>query len=331
MGQFLRINGDYNIKAGDGATIKLDTGPGIGEVHITGNLVVDGDTVTVSAENLQVRDNVIGLNSGELGAGVSLRFSGLEIDRGSEQNAVLLFDENDNTWIFALGSGPTFSYGDSNIRIKGISTSSDTDDGDLTLIGSGTGVVKVAGTSNYEDQVTDDDDIPNKKYVDDTIQNNPTSQIVASNTKIFASDKDIAGTGPGTLAYFNTATGYSTFGESALSLLVDGILNTQFYPSRVEIQELELSGTDITTKAGVTNSNISIRTQGTGKLQTNYAIQIDQVPLTPAYVSGSTLLYSSSPSIGTTGLYYVNDSAEARLRNGELINKNKALLFSMIF
>lgn len=38
---------------------------------------------------------------------------------------------------------------------------------DLKLIPKGTGALSVAGTTDYEDNVTDDDDIPNKKYVDD--------------------------------------------------------------------------------------------------------------------------------------------------------------------
>jgi len=82
MGQFVQTNGDYNIKTSEGARITLDTGNGIGEVRVTGNLLVEGDTLTVSAENLDVVDNIIVLNSGETGAGVSLRYSGIQIDRG---------------------------------------------------------------------------------------------------------------------------------------------------------------------------------------------------------------------------------------------------------
>jgi len=32
MGQFLQVNGDYNIKTAEGGNIKFDTGPGVGEV-----------------------------------------------------------------------------------------------------------------------------------------------------------------------------------------------------------------------------------------------------------------------------------------------------------
>ena len=54
--------------------------------------------------------------------------------------------------------------------IRGILTNSiATGGGDPYLINSGTGVINVSGTADYETNVTEDDDIPNKKYVDDAI------------------------------------------------------------------------------------------------------------------------------------------------------------------
>jgi len=352
MGQFLRVNGDYNIRAGDGAKITLDTGPAVsgGSVRVTGNLVVEGDTVNVSTANLNVEDNIISLNVGEVGPGVTLIYSGLEIERGNttsvspQNNASFLYDESTDSWILAHGSAPgPFNFDSSSLRLKQILTNATTDSGDLTLIGTGTGVVKVIGTTNYEDQVTafGDDAIPNKKYVDDAILNNPTFQIVApqlQDTRVIISDKDItpnlAGTA-GSLAYFTATTSYNTFGESAVSIIVDNALVGQFYANRLEIGDLEIGGgldrNEITSRASITNENIYIRTQGTGKLQTNYAMQFEKIGTVPGYVSNNVLLYAAAPGIGTTGVYFVNDSAEAAKQNGELISKNKALVFSMLF
>jgi hypothetical protein len=180
MSKTIQTNGDFSIKTADAGNIILDTGSGVGEVRVTGNLNVEGDTFTVSAENLQVEDNSIVLNFGETGNGVSLRYAGIEIDRGSAPNVSIIFDENDDVFNFVKGSADTgdFNYAESKIRLKEILTNPTTDNGDLILIGDGTGVVKVLGTVNYEDQVTQDDDIPNKKYVDDAIRNNPTFQII---------------------------------------------------------------------------------------------------------------------------------------------------------
>ena len=345
MGQFLRVNGDYNIKTEEGARITLDTGPNVGSVRVTGDLVVEGSTVIIEATNLDIEDNIIVLNKGETGAGVTLDYSGIEIDRGTLGEASLIWNENiaipagsssSNTggWQFVSGTGGVYSFSDSRLKLKEILTESTTDSGDLLLIGQGTGVVKVIGTDNYENQVTHDDDVPNKKYVDDTIQNNPTFQVVSDNSRVTVSDKErlpnIAAQ-PGSLAYLTATTGFSTGGESAVSVIVDAALNTQFYPNRTEMFSLEFTGSEITTKSGITNQNINVRTQGTGKLQTNYAVQLDSIAGTPAYVTDATLLYSATPSIGTTGVWYVNPTAEARLQSGELINKNKALVFSMIF
>jgi hypothetical protein len=352
MGQFLRVNGDYNIRAGDGAKITLDTGPAVsgGSVRITGNLVVEGDTVNVSTANLNVEDNIISLNVGEVGPGVTLVYSGIEIERGNttsvtpQNNASFLYDESTDSWILAHGSAPgPFNFDASSLRLKQILTNSTTDSGDLTLIGTGTGVVKVIGTINYEDQVTafGDDAIPNKKYVDDAILNNPTFQIVApqlQDTRVIIADKnispDLAGTA-GSLAYFTATTSYNTFGESAVSIIVDSALVGQFYTNRFEVGDLEIgSGPDrneISSRAGITNENIYVRTQGTGKLQTNYAMQFVKIGTVPGYVSNNVLLYAAVPGTGTTGVYFVNDSAEAAKQNGELISKNKALVFSMLF
>jgi hypothetical protein len=57
------------------------------------------------------------------------------------------------------GSAPTFSA-----NVTGADTNVD-----IGFLTKGTGVLTVTGTTNYEQNVTDDDDIPNKKYVDDAI------------------------------------------------------------------------------------------------------------------------------------------------------------------
>jgi hypothetical protein len=350
MGQFLRVNGDYNIRAGDGANITLDTGPAVsgGSVRVTGNLIVEGDTVNVSTANLNIEDNIISLNVGEVGPGVTLIYSGIEIQRGDtsavtpQNNASLLYDESTDSWIIAHGTAPgPFNFDSSSLRLKQILTNSTTDSADLTLIGTGTGVVKVIGTIDYENQVTHDDDLPNKKYVDDSILNNPTFQIVApqtQDTKVVIADKDISPNNaaePGSLAYFTATTTHSTYGESAVSIIVDNALVGQFYNNRFEIGDLEIGGgpdrNEITSRASITNENIYVRTQGTGKLQTNYAMQFEKIGTVPSYVSNNVLLYAAVPSIGTTGVYFVNDSAEVAKQNGELISKNKALVFSMLF
>jgi hypothetical protein len=349
MGQFLRVNGDYNIKTPDGSKIVLDVGTG--DVRVVGNLVVDGEFLNVSVTDLDVEDNIITLNSGETGSGVTLDYSGIQIDRGLSTSVQFLWNENitapnyrsgDPTatpggWQIVSGAYPTFNFANSRLKVKEIITDSITDSGNLMLIGTGTGVVHVQGTDDYEDQVISfgDDALPNKKYVDDAILNNPTFQIRApesQDTRVIISDKEVTPGDPGSTGYLSSETGFSSYGSSAVTVIVDNILNTQFYNNRTEILGLEINNAyEITTKDGVTNENIRIRTQGTGKLETNYALQLERQASAPTYVTGSTLLYAKSPDLGESGVWFVNDGTTVSKRNGELISKNKALLFSMIF
>lgn len=251
MGQVLKVNGNYDIITADGGNITLNTGFNVGAVRVTGNLIVEGDTLTVSAENLNVQDNVIILNFGETGAGVTLEYSGIQVDRGSLTAASILYDEAADSWNFALGTPESsFNYNTSRIRVKEILTDSDTDDGDLTLIGFGTGVVKVLGTNNYENQVTADDDIPNKKYVDDAIQNNPTFQIrspgsgTSGDTRVIA--LDVSASYP--LGTFSPTIGpYSTLPtQSEVAVLVDDRRIAVFRRNTIEFTGLTIFTEDPT-------------------------------------------------------------------------------------
>ena len=332
MGQYFQVNGDYNIKAKDTGTITLQAG----DVKVVGDLTVTGGTTFVTSTNLDIADRIITLNRGESGTGVTETYSGIEIDRGSSSRAALIFDETNptgitgatGTWMIGSGTDPSYGFSDSNLKLRRILTNASTDSGDLTLIGTGTGVVKVSGTTNYETQVTDDDDLPNKKYVDDAIQNNPTFQISKLDTRVIIADSGVSpntvGTG-GSLAYYNNlGVGIPTT-ESLLSVIIDGVVSSQFFSNRTIIQGLEFSDTEITNDD--TNTNIYIRTNGTGKLQTNYAVQLDNNVVSPAQVSGSHVIYSKAESTGKTGIFFVNTENT----RDELVSKNRALLFSMLF
>jgi hypothetical protein len=360
MGQVVQVNGDYDIVTAEGSTIRLNTGPNVGQVRVTGNLIVDGDTLTISAENLTIQDNVIVLNFGETGAGVTLEYSGIQVDRGSLAASTLLLDDRDtNNPVWQIAEGiptGTFSFANSSLRVRNILTDSDTDSGDLTLIGFGTGVVKVIGTNNYEQQVTHDDDVPNKKYVDDAIQSNPTFQIrspglgTAGDTRVVAFDRDasyLSSSFPiGFDDIYTVADPTGLYPNvSHIAFLVDDkrvaiITEKQFEMRGLTIFPEDTLGPDIvgagagiqsdavTIQATNTNSNIRLETNGTGKVQITYAIQLDNNGVTPGAVTGSTVFYAGPVAAGTSGLYAVNTDYT---QGDELVLKNRALLFSMIF
>ena len=345
MGQVVQANGDYTIKTLAGGTIRLDTGDSVGTVRVTGNLIVTGDTLTVSAENLNINDNIIILNFGETGPGVTLEYSGVQIDRGFSLDssrvppASFLFDEGADSWIIAEGTPESsFNYSNSNLRVRRISTDADTDSGDLTLIGFGTGVVKVLGTTNYEQQVTADDDIPNKKYVDDAIIATPSFQIVRSNTRVTAFDT----ASPFDSGIFPIGPYVTNPNQDQVAVIVNNRRVALFTEEEFSLRGLSIfpednKGSDIfggapsqavTIQARDTNSGIRLETNGTGKVEISYALQFNSVDIgiAPAIVTNTTVVYNGPIAAGTSGLYAVNNNYR-----DELVLKSRALLFSMIF
>lgn len=349
MGQFLQTNGDYNIKTRTGGDITLNTGPNVGRVIITGNLVVEGETLTVSAENLNVNDNVIVLNYGETGPGISLRYAGIQIDRGGivsgtyPTNAnsgaagtpAIVYDELNDIWNFTHSdpSFTTLAYSNSRIRTREIFTDTDTDDGDLGInVGNGGAVKIIESGGNYRIRVTDDDDIPNKGYVDFAIQNTPTSQIAAdalgSATRIICTDKDVLPNDAettGSLAFLtSTASLTSEENQSVISVTVDGLLVSQFYPSYAYLYDLEINGSTIETVNS--DDNLFLKT-GNGKVIVDNAVSFDLRASDPTYDNTINTIYAKAPRTGDTGLYFVNSNSTT----GEFVSKKRALLFSMLF
>ena len=67
-----------------------------GKLTITGDLEVNGNTTTVNTATLSVEDNIVLLNNGVTGS-PSLN-SGLEVERGTSDNASLIWNETSDKW-----------------------------------------------------------------------------------------------------------------------------------------------------------------------------------------------------------------------------------------
>ena len=68
------------------------------DVIISGDLTITGDATELQTTNTAITDNVIVLNKGEAGAGVTLGTSGIQIDRGGLADKTLLWDEAADKW-----------------------------------------------------------------------------------------------------------------------------------------------------------------------------------------------------------------------------------------
>ena len=60
MSKTLNVNsGDYRVRVPSGQTITLDTGTGVGNVQVTGNITIAGTQTVVNSQELDIVDNII--------------------------------------------------------------------------------------------------------------------------------------------------------------------------------------------------------------------------------------------------------------------------------
>lgn len=60
-----------------------------------GDLIVEGQSFVTEAETVEIKDNILLLNKGEAGSGVTKGMAGLQIDRGTEPDFQILFVESE--------------------------------------------------------------------------------------------------------------------------------------------------------------------------------------------------------------------------------------------
>ena len=240
------------------------------------------------------------------------------MDRGTFVNALFTFNENIQWSDPVTDTTKTggFVFKDANNALIGIRTNNiNTGGGDLYLINSGTGTVSVTGTNNYENQVTDDDDLPNKKYVDDTISNAfNTVNIstigqgnVGTQTAIVIADTDVSGL------------------PSVIDFNINGQANAKLFEDRFELPEVRIGGSIIETTAS--NQDMVIASPGTGVVQIDDTLHIRQAVSVPTQPTDGNKLYMQTESYGQTGMFFVN----AQGTRDELISKNRSILYSMLF
>ena len=122
---------------------------------IAGNLTVTGTTTNVETTNTNITDNVITLNQGELGAGVTLTTSGIEIERGTSPNRSLVWTENfGGKWIVTDDATLLANRLEANYLVGSLSVSTDDlvmTDGNVTATGTltmgGNGLVQIVSVT----------------------------------------------------------------------------------------------------------------------------------------------------------------------------------------
>ena len=326
MSRIVKVSqSDYRLKVKTGGNITLDTGVDTGTVIITGDLLVRGNQTTLNTTNLDVEDNIIVLNKGETGAGVTEGFSGIDIDRGLLDHAQFVWKESVQKFLIqtidGVGQGTL-----SGIVVGNISTNPGSN---LEIdMQSGAGVLTVTNSTGYEARVTAANDIPNRKFVTDYVVSGGLVTGQADTDRIYQ-----ASGVPGSLVV-NTQvlTDSSKITFSVRSGSGAGVLNqrAQLTSAGLDVDYINVYGTTIRNASvtpGVTGGNVILQ-PATG----SYAIEISgTLQLTdrtdPTSTGGASRIYSKSlAGPGKTGIYFTNNTA-----TDELVSKDRAVLLSMLF
>ena len=76
------------------------------DVTVSGDLIVQGTTTSVNSTNTEITDSIITLNKGETGAGATAPTqSGIRVDRGTEVDSFIIWDESVDKFGVGLASG----------------------------------------------------------------------------------------------------------------------------------------------------------------------------------------------------------------------------------
>lgn len=320
MSRIVKVSeSNYRLQVQAGGIITLDTGAAYGTVVITGNLDVKGLTTTVESVNTTVKDNILQINYGQTGNGISPSLNGqagIQIGRGNYSDAFLLFDEGISHYDPLVGStvSGTFVLKTANGNLSGLQLASI---GTSSLsdfyfdMNNTTRILKVINAPNYEAHVLYDNDIPNKKFVNDYVSAHGGQAdvdkfyyiAVPGQTQGKAYSNYIEFTVMGSVRSTITTTGFNV---DDVNLFGDTVKNSS------ALSNLKLAANNNTVEVQAVTSLNNVETL-TGSYDTSV-------------VSGTTKIYSSATAgPGKTGLYISNVNTQ-----DELVSKNRAVLLSIL-
>jgi hypothetical protein len=331
MSKVLRVGAsNYKVAVNNGGTITLDVGNSPGQVVVTGNLVVQGETTSINTSQITIEDQILILNKGfdangnalDFPAGIedngSGRVSGIEINRGSNPSyppARIVFDE-EITWFDSQTGTNKFgafsiSADNNNNFMIGLRTNAIVTKDNADLVFSlGTGTLSVRGSvGNYEDRCTDPDDIPNVQFVDDFVV-----------SYFETTPPEFLKVGDSVLQIYDD----SEDPETLLQLRLNNEPAAEWRPGSFEVQNIRIAGNEISTTTS--NQDLIISCDGTGSVVVNDVLKLT-ISSDPAYEVDGIKVYAKTQAYGGSGIFFVNKENN----RDELISKSKAIAYSMIF
>lgn len=323
----LKVSGDYKVSARAG-TVTLDAPLTV----VNGNLTVMGATTTIESINATIKDNIVILNSGEVGPGVTPGggTAGIMIARGNSDDpsvgAFLLFDEAPSITINGVQVNGRWIIGKENSTVgkilevgviiapQAINT--------FTFFGgfNPQAVISVGGYTrgignDYENRINNPDHIPNKAYVDNIVGSTIYAQkLVVGNSSVEINDSSIS-----TSSIFYSPTPRVKVALNTASNIVFQLEGTaaQFYGLQIN---------DTTVQSRVTGTNITVEPGVNGIVQLASAIRIEKTTAIASTASYTGIYSTSTVGGGGTGLYYVNTAD-----TDELVSRKRAIIYGIIF
>jgi hypothetical protein len=320
MSKIVKVNHDeYKIIVNNGGNIVLDTGSLNGSVIVSGNLDVKGTVTIISSTDMQIKDNIIQLNvpgpNDPILDGISQvknYQSGIQIERGSRDAAQFVFNEQVSSYDSLSGTdvNGTWILKDTTNKLQGVSLRTITNDGlsDITFdLQNSTNILSIANSTDYYLRVTDDNDIPNKQYVNVYVGSGEYTAGMADVDKIYTRDSTHE------VKVQTTLSSINNYISGTNKLSIDSAV--------VKIDNLNLSNNTITTIADSLKLTSFDET-----ISVNSILSIENTAIAVTPIENKTQVYSANSTLGKSGLYVANS-----LVTDELVVANRALLLSMIF
>jgi hypothetical protein len=328
-----------------GGVIEFDVDGGT--VLINGNLNVTGGTTSIETTELIVFDKTITVNGGNTSGGIRDEFgnlgeAGIIFDRGTLPNGEFFFQESKGFKDSQTGThtNGAFVLQNETNALVGLYTNyiGTTGNNDLILLGYGptvggtnNAVVTVTGTNDYERNIysytgnnitfngsnpdrlatpSDDDALPNVQLLVDYVR---SYHLYNYQQKISEGDTEVE--------VFDTSAGDPV---SKAAIKINNNTVVEIFSNQTNIEEIGISDNSIFPI--LTNDDLILSGDGTGSVQipTRLLFTKSADPTAPA---DGVKLYSKVEADGGTGLYFVNENST----RDEIISRNKALLYSIIF
>jgi hypothetical protein len=322
-------NGDYRVRVQTGGNIILDTQSTYGKVLVIGDLDVQGQLTYIESTNTQVNDNILQLNYGQTGNGISSAnnyVSGIEIERGNYSAAQILFNENVQHYdpVTSTEVNGTFVLSTADGKLSGLRVASISNSGTTDFVFDMQGSANVLRVANslggYENNINNDNDIINRKYL--------YNYVAASN-----------GVADVSLIHYPLTGSYNTVARTtnnSIDFLVGAQLKAQVTAGGLNINDVLLSGHTITN----VSVNPLVLTATNNTVEVNAVLNLDNqstditTPKT-TLVGGlptTTIYTKSAEGPGRTGIYFTNSTAYGSnaYNNDELVSKNRAVLLSIL-